>query len=67
MSSYKDRDKTILKYINNPSLELSMIHECPEVTFIGSRDQPDYGTLTIEIKPNNKVIELKSLKDYLFQ
>ena len=39
----------------------------PEVTFLGVKDQPDFAELYVTMYPNDKVIELKSLKFYLHQ
>lgn len=61
-------DRTILKALNNPSNKIVEITAfTQEVTFIGVKDQPDFANLTITITPNEKIIELKSLKLYLFQ
>lgn len=35
-----------------------------EVTFLGVPKQPDFAKVTIEMLPGEKVIELKSLKEY---
>ena len=39
----------------------------PEITFLGVRKQPDYATAYITFYPKNKVIELKTLKEYFYQ
>ena len=57
----------ILKAIKNPSTksyENKII--CPELTFIGVKNQPDFGELEITYYPNELLIELKSLKNYLY-
>lgn len=57
----------ILKSIKNPSTETyenKII--CPELTFIGVKNQPDFGELEIIYYPNELLIELKSLKHYLY-
>ena len=38
----------------------------PELTFEGVRGQPDFAQLYITFYPGEKVIELKSLKEYCF-
>jgi len=61
-------DPTLLKTIPNPSrqgYEIKM--KTSEVTFLGVRDQPDFADLFITMYPGETVIELKSLKRYLFQ
>ena len=61
----KNRD--ILKSIKNPSGEAYEIKmKVPELTFEGVRGQPDFANLFITFYPKNKVIELKSLKEYFF-
>jgi len=39
----------------------------PEVTFLGVRGQPDFANMYITIYPKDKVIELKSMKEYFYQ
>lgn len=39
----------------------------PEFTFLGVHDQPDFGSIVIWFYGDSKTIELKSLKQYLFQ
>jgi 7-cyano-7-deazaguanine reductase len=61
----KNRD--ILKTISNPSKEAYEIKmKIPELTFEGVRGQPDFANLYITFYPDEKVIELKSLKEYFF-
>ena len=38
-----------------------------EITFLGVKEQPDFANLTITFVPSDKIIELKSLKLYLYQ
>jgi 7-cyano-7-deazaguanine reductase len=57
-----------LKQLPNPSSEgYEIKHVCPEVTFLGADGQPDFATLTILLYPAKSVIELRSLKLYLYQ
>ena len=61
-------DNTILKSIPNPSdkgYEIKIKN--PEITFLGVRNQPDYATVYITFYPKEKVIELKTLKEYFYQ
>ena len=61
-------DKNILKSIRNPSSEEYEIKlKAPEVTFEGVRGQPDFALLYITFYPKDKVIELKSMKEYFYQ
>jgi 7-cyano-7-deazaguanine reductase len=60
-------DKTILTGISNPSKETYEICiECPELTFLGDKDQPDFGFVTLKMIPSESVIELKSFKKYIY-
>ena len=61
------KNREILKSIPNPSkgaYEIKM--SVPELTFEGVRGQPDFAKLYITFYPGDKVIELKSLKEYFF-
>ena len=66
---YNDIDSSILKSIPNPEkvkpYEVKI--KQPEVTFLGVYNQPDFATLYILMYPNGRIIELKSLKEYLQQ
>ena len=71
MSNKKKRNwaknREILKSIPNPSGEAYEIKmKVPELTFEGVRGQPDFAHLYITFYPEDKVIELKSLKEYFF-
>lgn len=60
-------DKTILKSIPNPSKEAYEIKiKIPEFTFLGVKEQPDFANVYITFYPKGKIIELKSLKQYVF-
>jgi len=62
-----NKNRDVLKSIPNPSkaaYEIKM--KIPELTFEGVRSQPDFGQLYITFYPSDKVIELKSLKEYFF-
>ena len=39
----------------------------PEFTFLGKQNQPDFGVIRLWFYGRDKTIELKSLKNYLFQ
>lgn len=61
------KNREILKSIFNPSGEAYEIKmKIPELTFEGVRGQPDFANLFITFYPCDKVIELKSLKEYFF-
>ena len=63
-----DKNRNLLKSIPNPSSEAYEIKmKVPELTFEGVRGQPDFAQLYITFYPGRKVIELKSLKEYIFE
>ena len=60
-------DASKLAKIKNPTKEHYEIKiHCPEVTFIGAYEQPDFGCIDITMVPWGDLIELKSLKEYLY-
>lgn len=60
-------DRSLLRGLSNPSRQRYEAHVyCPEVTFLGRRAQPDFACVNVTMYPGEKVIELKSLKRYLF-
>lgn len=65
----KHSDKTIIKTLPNPVKKPYLIkHVETEFTFLGVPNQPDYGKrLEIIFVPDEKIIELKSLKLYFQQ
>ena len=68
MATYKDIDRRILKPIKNPVGEAYEIKvKIPECTFLGVHEQPDFADLYMTFYPDESVIELKSLKQYIFQ
>ena len=57
-----------LDSIKNPTkdkYEIKII--APELTFLGVKNQPDFAELEIVMYPSDTVIELKSLKYYLYE
>ncbi len=62
-----DRNRHILKSIPNPTKDAYEIKmKIPELTFEGVKGQPDFAKLYLTFYPSDKVIELKSLKEYFF-
>lgn len=50
-----------------PDREYQVSIECPEFTSLCPKTgQPDFGTIRIRYVPDQRIIELKSLKFYLF-
>jgi 7-cyano-7-deazaguanine reductase len=68
VKTYKDIDATLLKAIPNPTDQAYEIKiKVPEFTFLGVKEQPDFAVIYLTFYPKKKVIELKSLKQYVFQ
>lgn len=66
--TYKDIDPSILVRIPNPSKGAYEIKiKVPEFTFLGVQEQPDFATMYLTFYPTKYVIELKSLKQYIYQ
>lgn len=60
-------NSSILEAIPNPTTEAYEVKiDCPELTFVGVKEQPDFAVLHITFYPIDKVIELRSLKKYIF-
>ena len=64
---WKDVDETLLKSLPNAAKGYEQKIVIPEFTFLGVKDQPDFGVITIWFYGNEKTIELKSLKHYIYQ
>jgi len=60
-------DGTTLKSLPNAAKGYEQRISIPEFTFLGVHNQPDFGDITIWLYGKDKTIELKSLKEYLFQ
>ena len=68
LATYKVIDESILTSIKNPVTEAYEIKiKLPECTFLGVQEQPDFADVYLVFYPNQKIIELKSLKQYVFQ
>lgn len=65
MTTFADVDPSILKWLPNPGGAVQLQTKLPEVTFIGVPDQPDFAEVFITMYPSERVIELKSLKQYV--
>ncbi|WP_422359520.1 preQ(1) synthase [Reichenbachiella sp.] len=64
---YKEIDKDILVAIPNPSKEAYEIKiKIPEFTFLGVKQQPDFAQVYLTFYPKKSIIELKSLKQYVY-
>ena len=56
-----------LKCLPYPGPGYEQIIDIPEFTFLGVQNQPDFGRIKIWFYGNETTIELKSLKEYLYQ
>ena len=66
--NYTKTNIEILRSIPNPVTNDYKIEiNNPEVTFEGENEQPDFCNINITFLPSEKVIELKSLKQYFYQ
>ena len=67
IKTFKDIDRGILKSIPNPTGKAYEIKtKIPEFTFLGVREQPDFAVIYLTFYPKERIIELKSLKQYVF-
>jgi len=64
---WKDVDESLLKFLPNAAKGYEQKIVIPEFTFLGVKDQPDFGVITIWFYGKDKTIELKSLKNYIYQ
>ncbi|MBS2098967.1 preQ(1) synthase [Carboxylicivirga linearis] len=65
--TFKDIDSSILKSLPNPTGEAYEIKiKIPEFTFLGVKKQPDFADVFITFYPKKRIIELKSLKEYVY-
>ncbi|MDO6429137.1 preQ(1) synthase [Flavitalea sp. BT771] len=68
LRTFKDIDRTLLQGIPNPSGQAYEVKiKIPEFTFLGVKEQPDFAVIYLTFYPGKKVIELRSLKHYVFQ
>jgi len=68
MKTYEHIDSKLLKALPNPSSGAYEIKiKIPEFTFLGVKEQPDFADTYLSFYPKDKIIELKSLKQYVFQ
>jgi 7-cyano-7-deazaguanine reductase len=65
---YDKIDRTILKSLPNPTdAAYEAKIKIPECTFLGVQEQPDFATFYLTFYADEKIIELKSLKHYIYQ
>ena len=66
MTTFESVGTDALKALPHSGGAIELKHKAPEVTFLGVNDQPDFATLYITMYPKHRVIELRSLKEYLY-
>jgi 7-cyano-7-deazaguanine reductase len=65
---YDKIDSSLLKSLPNPSPEAYEAKiKIPECTFLGVHEQPDFATFYLTFYADKKIVELKSLKHYIYQ
>jgi len=65
---YDKIDSGLMKSLPNPSPEAYEAKiKIPECTFLGVHEQPDFATFYLTFYADKKIIELKSLKHYIYQ
>lgn len=65
---YDQIDSSILKALPNPAGEAYEIKtKIPEMTFLGVKQQPDFAVVYLIFYPDKHIIELKSMKKYVYQ
>jgi len=65
---YDKIDSSLLKALPNPSPEAYEAKiKIPEFTFLGVHEQPDFATFYLTFYADKKIVELKSLKHYIYQ
>jgi 7-cyano-7-deazaguanine reductase len=60
-------DAGLLKSLPNAGRGFEQQIDIPEFTFLGVAEQPDFGHIKMWFYGEEKTIELKSLKEYLYQ
>ena len=64
---WRSIDSSALKSLPNAARGYEQKITIPEFTFLGVQYQPDFGFITLWFYGNDTTIELKSLKEYIFQ
>jgi len=67
MKLWKNIDIAILDSLPNTAVGYEQRITIPEFTFLGKHNQPDFGSIKLWFYGKDKTIELKSLKNYIFQ
>ncbi len=68
VKTYEAISQDLLVAIPNPTNQAYEINiKIPEFTFLGVQEQPDFATIYLTFYPSDKIIELKALKQYVYQ
>ena len=68
IKTYETINVDLLKALPNPASEAYEIKiKVPEFTFLGVQEQPDFATIYMTFYPGKKIIELRALKQYVYQ
>ena len=68
VKTYDAIDSSLLLALPNPSkLDYEIKIKIPEFTFLGVGNQPDFAQIFLTFYPGDKIIELKALKQYVYQ
>ena len=67
MKLWHSIDGSVLDSLDNTGHGYEQRITIPEFTFLGKQNQPDFGVIRLWFYGRDKTIELKSLKNYLFQ
>ena len=67
MKLWKNIDIAILDSLPNTAVGYEQRITIPDFTFLGKHNQPDFGSIKLWFYGQDKTIELKSLKNYIFQ
>jgi 7-cyano-7-deazaguanine reductase len=68
IKTFESIEPHLLLSLPNPSSsDYEIKIKIPEFTFLGVGNQPDFAQIYLTFYPNKKIIELKSLKHYVYQ
>jgi len=66
MKKFNDHDASLLRGLPSPFEAYEQEISIPEFTFLGVKEQPDFGEIKLWFYADQTTIELKSLKDYIY-
>jgi 7-cyano-7-deazaguanine reductase len=65
--TWKEIQSDLLEVLPNSAGSTEIKIDVPEVTFLGVKNQPDFAELRITLYPDEGILELRSLKLYVYQ